>query len=209
MNISDFTPFSFRAGNWLFQPTRNAASILAGHGIKIDSSVFKGGLQHKYRLDYRDAENNGYYWRFEDNVTRATPAGPLLEIPIFSKMVPSWKFLTGKRLRLQHKAASKPPTLNDQFHRICDRFRLRHPLKFDFCRMTLTELLTMLGDVLREDRANPDTFKPIVLIGHTKDLADFATVKQFVAFLQKSGVGISTLENAYNRLQADVVATTH
>ncbi|MGH9431019.1 MAG: hypothetical protein ACRD3T_05705, partial [Terriglobia bacterium] len=41
-----FTPLSFRAGNWLFQPTQTAAAILARHGIRIDSSVFKGGLQH-------------------------------------------------------------------------------------------------------------------------------------------------------------------
>src|SRR5438309_5756439 len=50
---SDFVPLSFRAGNWLFQPTEPAATILAQNGIKIDSSVFKGGLQHNYGLDYR------------------------------------------------------------------------------------------------------------------------------------------------------------
>ena len=48
----DFAPCSFRAGNWLFQPTPTAASVLAENGIKIDSSVFKGGLQHTHRLDY-------------------------------------------------------------------------------------------------------------------------------------------------------------
>jgi hypothetical protein len=34
-----FTPFSFRAGNWLFQPTREAASVLCNEGIRIDSSL--------------------------------------------------------------------------------------------------------------------------------------------------------------------------
>src|ERR1039457_5055764 len=45
----DFVPLSFRAGNWLFQPTQAAASVLGENGIKIDSSVFKGGLQHNHR----------------------------------------------------------------------------------------------------------------------------------------------------------------
>ena len=53
VDVPDFTPLSFRAGNWLFQPTATAARVLAKHGIKVDSSVFKGGRQHKHNLDYR------------------------------------------------------------------------------------------------------------------------------------------------------------
>src|SRR5579859_5633207 len=45
LGVPDFTPLSFRAGNWLFQPTRMASEVLAENGVKIDSSVFKGGLQ--------------------------------------------------------------------------------------------------------------------------------------------------------------------
>src|SRR5262249_30644065 len=36
----DYVPLSFRAGNWLFQPTAIAAGVLASGGIRIDSSVF-------------------------------------------------------------------------------------------------------------------------------------------------------------------------
>src|SRR5262249_42572650 len=43
---STFSPLSFRAGNWLFQPTKAAAEVLSSFGVKVDSSVFKGGLQH-------------------------------------------------------------------------------------------------------------------------------------------------------------------
>lgn len=44
-----YTPLSFRAGNWLFQPTQIAASVLAERGIRIDSSVFKGGCSTTIR----------------------------------------------------------------------------------------------------------------------------------------------------------------
>jgi len=40
---TDYVPISFRAGNWLFQPTQPVARILCEYGIKIDSSVFTGG----------------------------------------------------------------------------------------------------------------------------------------------------------------------
>src|SRR5262249_34096704 len=95
-----FTPLSFRAGNWLFQPTSTAASVLAELGIKIDSSVFKGGLQRRHNLDYRPAQKNGYYWRFESDANVARKDGRWLEIPVYTQMVPSWRMVTGKRMSM-------------------------------------------------------------------------------------------------------------
>ena len=107
LDAPDFNPLSFRAGNWLFQPTATAAQVLAEHGVKIDSSVFKGGRQHKHKLDYRRATKNGYYWPFADDVTVPDPQGPLLEIPIYTTMIPFWKMLHSKTVGLQQKAASR------------------------------------------------------------------------------------------------------
>ena len=81
LGAPDFIPLSFRAGNWLFQPTTTAARVLRQAQFKIDSSVFKGGLQHKHKLDYRRTVKNGYCWTFGDDVATPDPAGPLLEIP--------------------------------------------------------------------------------------------------------------------------------
>ena len=86
--IADFTPLSFRAGNWLFQPTQAAAEVLAQRGIKIDSSVYKGGMRHQYHLDYRGALRNSYYWKFTDKVDVPVGDGVLLELPIYTQMVP-------------------------------------------------------------------------------------------------------------------------
>jgi hypothetical protein len=56
---SDFMPLSFQAANWLLQPTRDIANVLTEQGIKVDSSVFKGGFQHQHKLDYRRVLKNG------------------------------------------------------------------------------------------------------------------------------------------------------
>jgi hypothetical protein len=61
-----------------------------------------------------------------------------------------------------------------------------YPLKFDFCRMTLQELVSTIDHALCEDARQPDTYKPIVAIGHTKDLDDFDTVAGFLDYLRKS-----------------------
>jgi hypothetical protein len=194
---SDFTPLSFRAGNWLLQPTKTLATVLAERGIKVDSSVFKGGLQHKHKLDYRRAAKNGYFWKFQGDVNTPYPNGALLEIPIFSRMVPFWEMATTKRIGLQQKGSSAAQNAKQRLNRLMDFLRFRYPLKFDFCRMTLGELKKMVDTVIREDQQYPASFRPIVAIGHTKDLVDFKTVENFLSYLSENGIKISTFEEVY------------
>jgi len=195
----DLKPISFRAGNWLFQPAGIAATVLAKHGVKIDSSVYKGGLQHKHGLDYRRAVKNGYYWNFADDVNTAAPDGVLLEMPIHTRMVPFWKMLTGKRVGIQRKSSSSYRTTGGRMVRLRDYLRLRYPLKFDFCRMTFEELTAMMGRVVAEDRKDPSTYRPLVAIGHTKDLVDFETVEAFLKYLEHKDISISTFNKALEK----------
>jgi len=197
-----FSPFSFRAGNWLFQPTRESAKALAARGIKLDSSVFKGGVQHVHNLDYRPALRNGHYWNFRDDVNVDVKDGPMLEIPIHVQMVPFWRMLTGKRVRLQKKSDSAAPKSpirrkSNRFGRLRDYLRLTYPLKFDFCRMTLGEMTAMLDRAIEIDRTTSDVFKPLVAIGHTKDLVDFDAIDLFLSYLKRKDIVISTLEGVY------------
>lgn len=199
LNNQDYTPLSFRAGNWLFQPTQPAARILSSRGIKIDSSVFKGGLQHQTRLDYRPAVKNGYFWNFQDNVNNPVSAGEMVEIPIYSEMVPPWRMATKKRLGLQQKAATGKKTMQDKINRILDLARPYQPLKLDFCRMTIEELTCMMDRVINDDRETPDTHKPIAAIGHTKDLVDFETISSFIAYLTQKNIKICTFEEVIHK----------
>jgi hypothetical protein len=202
-----FTPLSFRAGNWLLQPSATAAAVLAGEGIRVDSSVFKGGRQRPRGLDYRPSLRNGYYWKFQDDVNVHDPAGQLLEIPTYTRQVPFWRMLTSKRLALQDKGSnharkSAPPTLWQWARRLGDRLRLRYPLKFDFCRMTFDELRASVETAIQDDRHSPALLKPLVAIGHTKDLDDFETVTRFLAYLRDRGIRVSTFEDVYPRCRA-------
>lgn len=199
LNVPDFTPISFRAGNWLFQPTRTLASVLVERGIKVDSSVFKGCLQHQHNLDYRRALKNGYYWRFMDDVNVPDPKGTLLELPIYTQMVPPWRMITTKRIGLQQKAHSASQNSKNGFYRVMDFLRFRYPLKLDYCRMSIIELTRMMDKVIQEDQMDPKTFKPIVAIGHTKDLVDFKTVESFLEYLQNRGIQISTFRDVYHK----------
>lgn len=197
LGVADFTPISFRAGNWLFQPTKAAANVLTEQGIKVDSSVFKGGLQHRHKLDYRRALRNGYYWNFSDQVDVRDPDGVMIEIPTYTQMVPFWRMLTTKRIALQNRSVSDVKQSASRLQRLPDYLRLRYPLKFDFCRMTVDELIRMLSSVIHEDRDDPTTFRPIVAIGHTKDLTGFETVEAILDYLGKQQIPVSTFEQVY------------
>ncbi len=203
-----FHPISFRAGNWLFQPTQIAAQELSRRGLRIDSSVFKGGLQRNNELDYRPAMKNGYYWPFSSDVNRPDPAGQWLELPIYAEMVRPWKMATSKRMGLgtspgatQGGAQKKPRvSLRAKINRALDFMRPGYPLKFDFCRMTLAELTSMMDRVIALDRHDPDSLKPIVAIGHSKDLNDLPTVDAFLSYLREKNIPVVTFENIFAKV---------
>jgi len=202
LNINSFTPLSYRAGNWLFQPTQPTASILADWGIKIDSSVFKGGVQHTHGLDYRNALKNGYYWRFENDVNLSDPQGKIVELPTYTRMVPTWQALTAKRVRLQRKSPSGPHASNERANRLKDMLRFHYPKKLDFCRMTTKELISFFEIEKKKDKMNPSLFRPIVAIGHTKDLIDLNTVEMFLTYLKKNQIPVSTFRDVYHQIGA-------
>jgi hypothetical protein len=199
-----FTPLSFRAGNWLFQPTKTAASVLAEKGIKIDSSVFKGGLQRKNNLDYRGSLKNGYYWPFSEDVNEPDPKGPWLEVPIHSEMVAPWKMATAKRMAYKNQYGVTSQSTGSKLIRGLDFLRFRYPLKLDFCRMTLQEMISMMDRVIQQDRKDPEIYRPIISIGHTKDLSDFAAVDSLLSFLKANQIEVSTFNEAFSRLSAGV-----
>jgi poly-beta-1,6-N-acetyl-D-glucosamine synthase len=208
-----FTPLSFRAGNWLFQPTETAASVLAENGIRLDSSVFKGGLQRNHRLDYRPALRNGYYWPFSRDVNVPDPTGPWIEVPVYADMVPPWKMRTAKRMAFSNRYGATSQSTSQKLTRTFDFLRFQYPLKLDFCRMTLSEMTSMVERIIQEDQKEPELYKPIVAIGHTKDLTDFSTVDAFLAFLRAKKIEVSTFETVYPKLlkskeQADGVASS-
>jgi hypothetical protein len=59
----------------------------------------------------------------------------------------------------------------------------------------------MVDRVIQEDQFDPKSFRPIVAIGHTKDLVDFETVNLFLSYLANKGISISTFEDVYPRCE--------
>lgn len=197
-----FTPLSFRAGHLLFQPTQPLGDVLAEHGIKLDSSVYKGGLWRKHKLDYRRAPKRAYYWGFHGNVTIPDPQGVLLEIPIYTRQAPIWRLLTAKRVGLQQAGATSTQTGRKILGRLADFSRFQYPLKFDLGQMTKGEMARMADHSLKNDRRDPLGFHPVVAIMHTKDPIDYEAVDALLSRLVESRVAISTFCDIERRIRA-------
>ena len=200
LGAPSFNPLSFRAGNWLLQPTGPAARSLAGHGIKVDSSLFKGGIQRQHKLDYRKSCKNGHFWEFSEDVNVPDPKGILLEIPTYTEMSPIWKMITAKRIGLQQKDPAKTPHQQKRLARLMDFLRFRFPKKLDFCRLTAAEMIRMFDREMEKDRRDPNVFRPIVAIGHTKDLVDLETVDSFLSYLREKGVPVSSFREVHAKI---------
>lgn len=185
-------PVSFRAGNWLFQPTETLAEVLAERGIHLDSSVFKGGRQHLHELDYRRAQRNGYFWSFSRDIQQPDPCGALVELPIYVHMAPPWGLLTQRRLSRQKQGGRTFSSRRASLLRLLDLIRLRQPIKFDFCRMTFEEMTNTLFSELKKDRKDPITLRPLVAIGHTKDEMDLLSIERLLCWLQENDIRVVT-----------------
>jgi hypothetical protein len=65
--------------------------------------------------------------------------------------------------------------------------------------MTINELTQMMDMVIKKDQQDPTSYRPVVLIGHSKDLFDFETVESFLSYLRQRKVNISTFEKVNKR----------
>lgn len=187
----DFTPLAFRAGQWAIQPTPVIAETLARHGVRVDSSVFKGGHVRGVGLDYRPAVANDGIWRFANNVNVPDPNGRLWEIPIYTELVPFWKMLKRKRLKLQSKtnSASQGSPLPHDWR---DFLRFRYPRKLDFCRMTFDEMRKTVETFIERKNLPQQEHSILVAIGHSKDFVDSDAVRYFLAFLKERAIQVTT-----------------
>ena len=68
--------------------------------------------------------------------------------------------------------------------------------------MRYEELRSVMERVSEEDRNSPESYKPVVAIGHSKDLVDFDSIRRLLEYLAVKHIGISTFEGVTQRLQS-------
>jgi hypothetical protein len=174
---------AFRAANWSMHPSPNIVRALVRNGIRIDSSVFKGGRREgMVQFDYRNAHSAVIPWRVDPaDVCRAKPDGELIEVPIYTESRHLHHFVSANRIyraaqgRL-HPLPSEGLALAGAGHEASSSKRMRralavltdrHAWKLDFNQCSGRQLIAALERVSKRYDA-PDRTLPVVLIGHSK-----------------------------------------
>jgi hypothetical protein len=100
---------AFRAGGWYLQPFDRLRAALLAADIRIDSTVYAGGVQDRggHRYDYRDAPRLSR-WRFDHDPLVPDAAGPFLELPIASQEISPLWFWRLALVRTLRRGAHRP-----------------------------------------------------------------------------------------------------
>ena len=198
----DYLPLAYRAGGWLIQPSEIISNVLFNNGIKIDSSVFKGGRQLYRGFNFIPSIKNPYWWKFNNNVNKPEINGKLFEIPIYTRMVPFWEMYSSKRRKIikennmNKRYIDYSKSIKETLFNYFDMLRLFYPKKLDFSKMTFSELKFELDNIINKDMKSYEEYKPIVLIGHTKNLNDFDTIIKTLDYLKSKGINVGTFHDA-------------
>jgi hypothetical protein len=205
INESDFRPITFRNGYWIMQPSKDISTVLGSRDILIDSTLFKAGHLHKYGVDYRPSLRNNYYWKFTQDINKPEKDGLLIEVPIFTNLVPFWKMFTRLIKRTGENKSIDSGFENiesSRLSRIKDFLRFRYPQKLDYCFMKPSDIVSIIDLLKAEDKKQPDVYKPIVLIGHTKNLVSLNCLDIILKYLKKGGYEVTTFRQALPNLSS-------
>ena len=180
----------FRAGGWTIQSKSGGQNLthggavlrcLSNAGIDIDSTVAPG-LMNRARGDWFDFRRTPArpYWPISDDVCRDTTVGRIVEVPITTAAVPTFRhakalWQSKRQPSLPHGCIGDYGDPNNKFDDLVGKFSKvlsMGRIMLDFC--------TLPADLLIEaTRAYVDCFPdeenlPIVLIGHNKNFTERA-----------------------------------
>lgn len=180
---------AYRAGAFCAQPGSKLLAALAENGFVLDSSLVKGLYRRDAyaTLDFSPAPAALRHWQVRSDVAHQEIAGPITEVPIYSRMGRRYQQLTPRRLLAKfsrHVPKEKQRQMVDQLKMgrtpsSLARFLLqRFPIKLDFHNMSARQ---MLHWVRTAPPAPGDDLDVLVLIGHTKEHRDDVQLDRFLA----------------------------
>jgi len=187
----------YRAGAFSAQPGMKLLPALAANGFVIDSSVVKGLVQPKTNggsgLDYCEAPSAKEPWRVSRDVIEIDPAGPIWEVPIYSKMGRRYQQITVRRLRAKFSKNIPKAQKSDMVQKlgvkkdpvsILKFLAQPIPIKLDFHNQPPHTLVNWIKTAPPAKNGGCDV---VVLIGHTKEHTDDAAFEKFLALTKAAG----------------------
>jgi hypothetical protein len=198
---ADYRCEGFRSGHWNTQPSHRYLAVLRDAGLASDTSVFKWGYAANAAtsFDYRLAWSNMLAWYARpDDINQPTTEPTILEVPIATELVRSYRMFTPLRIRRSLRFLREDREISAAV-REAKRVRghpglltqkLRQafkevPRKLDFCKLTAREMLSSIESLMNQCQNHAHSLPiPVVMIGHSKEFdrpADLSKVLGTIA----------------------------
>jgi hypothetical protein len=116
-------------------------------------------------------------------------------------MIPRF-FNKGSKNNTEEVQSERQFKIIEHWARFSDYFRIKYPRKLDYCFMSLDEILNSLKKLVLLDEKTGGDYKPIVFVGHTKNLKDFKKVERILKFIKKSNLRIVTFKQILPKISA-------
>ncbi len=177
----------FRAANWSMHPSANILKALDNCGFKMDSSVYKWGIQKgNATYDYTNSFQQilPYPANFSD-INLFSKDSPIFEVPIFCERKNILSFITLIRIfratrAFFHKHENNTDAAKQGVKRknivlkswsllisIVSALFSKHPRKLDFNQLTARQQIKAVKSIA-EQHKNHLLDVPVVFIGHSK-----------------------------------------
>lgn len=202
---ADYECLVYRAAMFWGQPSRGLIQGLKKAGLAADSSVVSGMFETApVPTDYRQAVSAaGCWWTDAEDISRPGPVGEhIIEFPVCSRLRPyicnfKWTKLSAtlkRRLRergnthghgmMEARQSTEP------LSRVLRRLGTRQPLKYDFCKLSASDMIHELLRLMKDDANDRDGFgTPVVMLGHSKDFWNEGSLAVLLKFVKEECAG--------------------
>lgn len=209
----------YRAAMFWGQPSEELILGMKRVGLVADSSVVKDLHETTpVPTDYRQAKPaTGYWWTTANDISQSGRTGEnIIEFPVHSKVRPyvcnfKWTKLrtTLKRRYVERgntrgHAMVKARQSTESLGQMLKKLGTLQPLKYDFCKLSATDMIRGVRELLKEDCMDRNDFgTPVVMLGHSKDFWNDRNLEMFLRFIKKeceSRVHFSTFRELAKRI---------
>jgi hypothetical protein len=198
---ADYECLVYRAAMFWGQPSRGLIQGLKRAGLVADSSVVSGMYETApVPTDYRHAASAaGYWWTSAEDISQSGPKGEhIVEFPVCSRpklYVCNLKwtklYATLKR-RMQENGNTHGHGMmearrsTEPLSQILRRLGTRQPLKYDFCKLSASDMIRELRQLMKNDPGDRDGVgTPVVMLGHSKDFWNDGNLAVFLKFVKE------------------------
>jgi len=179
-SITKKTVVAYRAGGWCLQPFSKIQNAFSKAGLKIDSTVFRGGknIKGSYYYDFENTPNKDK-WQFSSDLCKEDKEGSFVEYPISNHAYSIWffwrLFILGRLQPKLHKSIGngKPiPSIGMRKEMLTKGMTLSASVDGYF--------VTKLNSIVKENKKKG--WGETVIIGHPKASTYFAlkALKKFI-----------------------------